>query len=209
MVPAEQDNSPALKMAPEDEAELTNILATHPLETAASDARRFLASKGHGAGPATIPDFKGDILDQAVDYRRKHGVVNKEIDYIKPEPLPDDGAGGAMARGIADVPTMGFMDEMYGVAQALTKPSGHGFDHDMNAAIDQYRGTVDRDEKEHLPSRIVGQLFGGLGIPLSPMRAWRCASSFLPPALRLPAAQPAKPRSPLAVPLLPRLPAMR
>jgi hypothetical protein len=171
VAPAEQDTSNALKLSPEDEAHVASILSTHSPDTAASDARRFLASKGFNPGPATVDGFKGDSLDQIVEYRRQHGVVNKEVDYLKPKPTESiseqPGTSNALARGIVDVPTAGFMDEAYGVVQALTKPSGHGFEHDMNAAIDRYRGAVDSDEKDHPIARIAGQMLGGLGIPLT------------------------------------------
>lgn len=171
VAPAEQDQSPALTLAPEDEAEITRILSSSPLESAASDARRYLASKGFNPGPATVDGFKGDSLDQAVEYRRQHGLVSSEIDVLKPKPTESvseqPGAANAVARGIADVPTAAFMDELYGLTQAMKDPSGHGFEHDVNAAIDRYRGAVSSDEKDHPVARIVGQLFGGLGIPLS------------------------------------------
>lgn len=158
----------ALRLSPDDEKEYVRILSEAPVDDAASQARRFLASKGLIAGPPADGDKSfPDSIEQTVAYRRKHGVVNNAVDYLKPQPLPDDGAGGSLARGIADVPTMGFMDELYGVAQAIQNPSGYGIEHDINANIDQYRGTVGRDEKEHPIARIAGQLFGGLGIPLS------------------------------------------
>lgn len=167
LVPAEQgDDKPALTLSPEDEKEYIRILSQDPLDAAGSNARRFLASKGLQPGPADDPKYS-DSIEHTIAFRRQHGTVNAATDYLKPQPLPDDGVGGALARGIADVPTMGFMDELYGVAQAVQNPSGHGLDYDIKANIDKYRGTVDRDEAEHPVARIAGQLFGGLGIPLS------------------------------------------
>jgi hypothetical protein len=158
----------ASRLSPDDEKEYVRILSQEPVDEAGSKARRFLASKGLIAGPPADGDKAfPDSIEQTIAYRRKHGIVNKAVDYLKPEPLPDDGIAGSAARGIADVPTMGFMDELYGVAQAIQNPSGYGIEHDINANIDKYRGTVDRDEKEHPIARIAGQLFGGLGIPLS------------------------------------------
>jgi hypothetical protein len=161
----------ASKLAPDDEQEFVRILSAEPLDKAGDLARRFLASKGFGPSPATDPKFRGDSIDEVLAYRKAHGQVSGDVNYLKPAPTDSvseqPGTANALARGIADVPTMGFMDEFYGVAQALQNPSGHGFEHDMNAAIDRYRGAVDSDEKEHPVARIAGQLFGGLGIPLS------------------------------------------
>jgi hypothetical protein len=156
----------ASRLSPEDEAQYIRILSESPLDTAADEARRFLASKGHVPGPASDKNF-ADSIDETIAYRRKYGVVNKAVDYRTEQDTANDGTPGAVARGVADVPTFGFMDEMYGVAQALQHPSGYGFEHDMNAAKDRYRGQVDRDEQDHPIARIAGQLFGGLGIPVS------------------------------------------
>jgi hypothetical protein len=157
----------ASTLAPDEAKEFTRILSEEPLDHAGDLARRWLAAKGFEPSPATDPKFKGDSIDQVLAYRKAHGQVSSDVNYLKPAPLPDDGAAGAAARGIADVPTSGFMDEMYGVAQALQNPSGYGFDHDINANIDKYRGTVERDEKDHPIARIAGQMFGGLGIPIA------------------------------------------
>lgn len=159
------DQSAADREMPEDiRSETVRILSEHPLGTAADDARRYLASKGWEAGT--------DNFEKVIDFRAKHNVVDKNFQVLKPKPLEEETIPGAVARGVADTATMGFADELSGLADATKKAvtgnqSELGFWHDVHMADDVYSGRVDRDEAEHPLARISGQLIGGLAIPLS------------------------------------------
>lgn len=162
----ELPTQPATSLAPEDEAELIRILTETPTATAASDARRFVASKG----------FTGndDNFDSVIKARDEgQGVVNT-IDYKKMKMRPEDGAVGATARGAADTLTVG----AYPRLQALANTLGAG-DNNPNIAnsdlsfgdiydrnLDMVRGVQDADETDHGTARVIGQLVGGLGVPL-------------------------------------------
>jgi hypothetical protein len=154
----ELPDQPAATMAPEDEAHYLDLFRNHKDD----EALRFIASKGF-----TVLNFADAVAD-----RDKFNHVANSLAYHKPVPLDDDGATGAFARGIADVPTMGFSDELHGLAEGVKKAvtgkqSEQGFWHDVAVADDVYSGRVDRDEAEHPLARIGGQLLGGLAIPLT------------------------------------------
>lgn len=151
------------EMDPAVRAETVRILAESPVDTAASEARQYLAQHGHAGG--------SDNFDEVVDFRRKHGVVGKDLTLKVPDVSPDDGRAGALARGIADTPTFGTIDELVGLGQGVKKAvtgqqSEEGFWHDVHMATDYYRGFVKKDEAEHPVTRIAGQLFGGAAIPI-------------------------------------------
>lgn len=160
-----------LEMPDEVRAEAVRMLSEHPMETAASDARRYLASKGW------VSD--DDNFDKVIEFRAKHNTVDRNLQVMKPKPLGDEGpivtddaATGALARGIVDVPLSGFADEVYGLKEGVRKTvtgqqGEEGFWHDVHYADDVFSGRVDHDEAEHPLARISGQLIGGLAIPLS------------------------------------------
>lgn len=145
-------------LPPEDEAHIVELIRNKQDD----EAIRFAASRG----------FQIPNISEIAAHREKTGQVGDAFAYNKPTPLDDDGAGGAFARGVADVPTFGFADELHGLAQGVEKAvtgkqSEQGFWHDVHVADDVYSGRVDHDEAEHPLARISGQLLGGLAIPVS------------------------------------------
>ena len=82
--------------------------------------------------------------------------VNNDVKPINPE----DGTGGAIARGAADAATLGFLDEMGAGVDALR---GNGSYTDN---LNLRRGYAKYDEENHPVARGVGQFAGGLALPL-------------------------------------------
>jgi hypothetical protein len=152
-------------MPPEIQKQIVNILATHPLDTAASDARQYAASQGYNPAPAQNPKF-GDSFDEVIDYRRQHGIVSDSvINHLPPAsqsqiPL---GSGPAFVRGL--LPTNTIDSALHTAADAITGDTRGSIADDFRRWEDINYGVLQNDEANHPIARVTGAILGGLAIP--------------------------------------------
>jgi hypothetical protein len=153
---------PASHLAPEDHAaylELARNPATTPRQL-----EDFFAQHGF-----VLHNAKGIIED------RDRGLgVSKGVVVRPPEVHPAGGAAAAAARGVGDVPSFGFLDELGAVADSLGGTEGRenvlnsdksfGDLYDRN--LDINRAMLHADEENHPIARLTGQLIGGMAIPV-------------------------------------------
>jgi hypothetical protein len=156
----EDVQAPASALSDEDKAQLLHILRTGT----AADARKFAASKGFGGK---------DNFDEVIANRDKGRGINPNLQYDIPKMPEQNTTGGALGRGIADIPTFGLLDELGSVVDTLGGTGGREnvFNSDnslgqiLSHNIDINRGIIQGDEAEHPVARLTGQLLGGLVIP--------------------------------------------
>ena len=149
---------PANEMPPELQKQLVQILSTHPVETAASDARQFAAAHGYG-GP-------GDNFDQIVAYRKAHGQVSDEVVTKMPPPSGQPmTAGAAAVRGAGNLFGANTIDAAIHTAKDVVTGDTSNPIQDFQRWEDINYGVQQADEENHPTARLVGQLIGGLAIP--------------------------------------------
>lgn len=168
----DQEPAQAHEMPKEMQGQLVNILSTHPIDTAASDARTFLASHGYYPAPSHDPKY-ADEFDEVIDYRKQHHAVSSDVQTLlsKPGAEVPTGTGAAAVRGAGDGLTAGLLTHvdsaLHAASDAVTGAPGSndGFVDDFHRWEDINQGILRSDEANHPHARLVGQLLGGLAIP--------------------------------------------
>lgn len=162
-------------LPPDVEKNVVNILSTHPLDTAAADARAYLAPLGIYPTASTDPNSK-DNFDQVIDYRRKHGTVSDSVvtQLMAPEQAAKvEGVGTdastATVRGAGDALSAALVTHadsaLHALADTVTGNAPNGFANDFSNWENVNQSILKGDEANHPYARLVGQLIGGMALP--------------------------------------------
>lgn len=156
------------QLSPDDEATFYKMLRGDGVPRATADElRQFVASKGLALQDA----------DAIVDARDKGLGVTGTISYPLAKPTDPSSVHGATLRGATQGATMGFGDELHGVAAgAKAALDGGSFTDAYDRTVDADRGRLAADEEQHPYATIAGQLLGGLIVPAGLEKAGLTAS---------------------------------
>jgi hypothetical protein len=140
------------------------------------DKQAYFALARTARSPGELVGFMADrgfMMDPArakaiIEFRDKHGKLSDTFVAERPKPVDlDDGVTGATLRGVGDSATFGGLDELGGVVDTLGGKGGDGsFTDRLYRNIDYNRAVMEGDEENHPVARVVGQLAGGVAIPL-------------------------------------------
>lgn len=122
----------------------------------AEELRQFVASKGLALSNA----------DEIVAQRDKEGQISGQINYPLPRPTDPSSIHGAALRGATQGASLGFGDEIHGVA-AGTKAAltGGSYTDAYDSTVDADRGRLAADEEQHPYASLAGNLVGSLAVP--------------------------------------------
>jgi len=118
---------------------------------------------------ALVKDFGGNASPESLkalqDFYAKpenRGIAPSQdynqVDKVRPVDF-GDGALGAAGRGLTDTATLGFADEIGGLADTVTKGGTYADN------LDRRRGNALYDEQNQFGARLTGQIAGGLVLP--------------------------------------------
>lgn len=145
-------------------------------QLSAEDRAAYIDLAKSGAPPEKMIEFfrsRGLELKNAGDIaaaRDKGAGVNTDVEVKRRDVDLGDGTTGAFARGFADVPTLGFLDEAGGVVDTLGLTNGREniwnsrrpIGDILGGNIDENRSIIRGDEKNHGTARTLGQLAGAV-----------------------------------------------
>lgn len=128
-------------------------------QTGANEQQLEALARSFGAG--ADPENLRGIVEFYRDPSRRS--IPTAVDYQKVDAIapinPGDGGVGAAARGVGDSLTLGFLDELTAVPDALQRGVPY------TDALDRQRGIAAYDIKEQFAPRVAGQIAGGLALP--------------------------------------------
>jgi hypothetical protein len=155
------DEAPAeasRQLSPGDTAAFYKMLRGDGVPRAtAAELRDFVASRGLSLANA----------DEIVAARDKDGQIVGQISYPVAKPSDLSSAHGSALRGASQGATLGFGDELHGLAAGATAAlTGGSFTDAYDRTVDADRGRLAADEEQHPYAALAGNVIGSLALPV-------------------------------------------
>lgn len=145
------------QLSAEDTATFYRMLRGDGMPRAsAQQLREFVSSKGLSLSNA----------DEIVANRDSGRGINGSIAYPLPEPTDPSSTTGATLRGASQGLSLGFGDELHGIAAgAQAALTGGNFGDAYASTVDADRGRIAADEEQHPYVTLAGNVAGSLALP--------------------------------------------
>jgi hypothetical protein len=142
----------ASRLAPEDEARVTQLLRAGDVDGASALAH------SRGFAIPNVEDIRQGIA--------KGRTIGDGGQYLLPK-AEDQGAGAAFQNGVSQGASLGTSDEIHGFLEGVgALVQGNSYTDAYNRTVDQDRAQLGADRENHAIASGVGELVGGAVLPL-------------------------------------------